>query len=279
MPELPEVERAARALRGAIIGAVVDRVQLLHPSLRRRVSPRTLRALRGATVRAVERRGKHQLIHLDDGRVIHVHFRLNGDWHIGQASKALPRFARAALLFADGTRVVLEDSRALSTLDVHRAGKSPELRLGPEPDDPALTAASLRSALSRRHIPIKVALLDQRVIAGIGNIYASEALWRARIDPRSPALSLDDARLRRLLAALRAVIARATGARYAGDAAGRFDVYDRRGRPCRRCRTPILRLVQSGRSTYFCPRCQGRNQRPRAKSLGTISPPLRRPRP
>src|SRR5213593_148056 len=240
MPELPEVERAARALRGAIIGAVVDRVQLLHPSLRRRVSPRTLRALRGATVRAVERRGKHQLIHLDDGRVIHVHFRLNGDWHIGQASKALPRFARAALLFADGTRVVLEDSRALSTLDVHRAGKSPELRLGPEPDDPALTAASLRSALSRRHIPIKVALLDQRVIAGI---------------------------------------ARATGARYSGDAAGRFEVYDRRGRPCRRCRTPILRLVQSGRSTYFCPRCQGRNQRPRAKSLGTISPPLRRPRP
>src|SRR5206468_2113946 len=88
------------------------------------------RALRGATVRAVERRGKHQLIHLDDGRVIHVHFRLNGDWHIGQASKALPRFARAALLFADGTRVVLEDSRALSTLDVHRAGSSPA-RLAP----------------------------------------------------------------------------------------------------------------------------------------------------
>jgi len=262
MPELPEVERAARILRTAITGAVVDRVQLLHPALRRRVSPKSLRALRGATVSAVERRGKHQLIHLTDGRIVHVHFRMNGDWHIDHTSDPLPRFARAVLSFVGGVRVVLDDSRALSSLEVHTAAMPPELGLGPEPDD--TTVASLRSSLARRRIPIKVALLDQRVIAGLGNIYASEALWRARIDPRLASSSLGDAQLSRLLAGIRAVIARANGTRYFGARRGRFDVYDRLGRPCRRCRTPIARVVQSGRSTYFCPYCQ----RPPSRSTG-----------
>ncbi|HZI40174.1 MAG TPA: DNA-formamidopyrimidine glycosylase family protein, partial [Gemmatimonadaceae bacterium] len=92
MPELPEVERAVRALRGAIQDATIERVQVLHPSLRRRVTAAALRALRGARVREVERRGKHQLMHLDDGRVVHVHFRMNGDWIIDESSDPLPRF-------------------------------------------------------------------------------------------------------------------------------------------------------------------------------------------
>lgn len=256
MPELPEVERAVRVLRRAIEGSTLDDVRVLHPALRRRVTPRALRALRGARVSRVERRGKHQLLHLDDGRMIHVHFRMNGDWVIDRAVEPLPRFARAVLVFTDGTRAVLDDSRALSTLDVHPASAPPALALGPEPQDPSLTPASLRASLTTRRIPIKVALLDQRVIAGLGNIYVAESLWRAKIDPRRSAASLDNAQLRRLLAAIRRVITRATGTRYYAEDVGRLDVYDRAGRPCRRCRTSIARIVQSGRSTYFCPTCQ-----------------------
>ena len=256
MPELPEVERAARALRDAIQEAIIERVEVLHASLRRRVTRRALRALRGARVRAVERRGKHQLVHLEDGRVVHVHFRMNGDWIIGSRSDPLPRFARAVFEFANDTRVVLEDSRALSTLDIHAANTPLPIDLGPEPQDPSLTPSSFRAALARRRIPIKVALLDQRIIAGLGNIYASEALWRAKIDPRLSAASLDVSDARRLLAAIRAVIARATGSRYTSTEGARLDVYDREGRSCRRCRTKIQRIVQSGRSTYLCPRCQ-----------------------
>jgi formamidopyrimidine-DNA glycosylase len=218
----------------------------------------------------VERRGKHQLIHLDDGRVIHVHFRMNGDWVIGSVSDERPRFARAIFSFSDGTRVVLEDSRALSTLDIHPAGVELALGLGPEPSDPALTPSTLRASLMRRRIPIKVALLDQRIIAGLGNIYASESLWRAKIDPRTAASSLDLALAKRLLSAIRAVITRATGGRYTRLEGARLDVYDREGRPCRRCRTSIVRFTQAGRSTYSCPYCQtGRraaaNRAPRAR--------------
>lgn len=256
VPELPEVERAARALRAAIEGATLQSVDVLHPSLRRRVSRTVLRSLAGSRVNSVERRGKHQLVHLNDGRVVHVHFRMNGDWVIDAVSEPMPRFARAVFRFTNGTRVILEDSRALSTLDVHAPDAELPLNLGPEPFDPALTAARLRTLLARRRIPIKVALLDQRVIAGLGNIYASESLWRAKIDPRTPASSLDTPRTRRLLTAIRAVIKRATGGRYSRREGARLDVYDREDKSCRRCGTAIERIVQAGRSTYFCPYCQ-----------------------
>src|SRR5438093_7272484 len=131
MPELPEVESAVRLLRRAATNKTIARVQLLHAS--HRVSPSTLRALRGATVRLVERRGKHQFLALEDGRTLHVHFRMTGDWTVDRAGDPLPRFARAAITFTDGSRLVLDDSRALSTFDVHRQGGRPELDPGPEP--------------------------------------------------------------------------------------------------------------------------------------------------
>jgi formamidopyrimidine-DNA glycosylase len=262
----------------AIAGKTLVSAKVLHPSLRRRLARGALRALSGARVRGVERRGKHQLIHFDDGRVLHVHFRMNGDWVIGRTSEPLPRFARAVFHFEPDTRVVLDDSRALSTIDIHPAGVDLLLELGPEPFDPRLTPTALRGALARRRIPIKVALLDQRVVAGLGNIYVSEALWRAKIDPRVMAASLDLATTRRLLAAIRVVIRRATGGRYSRLEGARLDVYDREGRPCRRCRAPIERVVQGGRSTYLCPRCQrvgslvSANQGPRGwRSSGTRS--------
>jgi formamidopyrimidine-DNA glycosylase len=256
MPELPEVEHAVRLLRPAVVGKTIAGVALMHASLQRRTNPRHVRALRDASVRAVERRGKHQLLLLDDGRIIHVHFRMTGDWTIDRASDALPRFARATITFTDGSRVVLDDPRALSTLDVHQAGSVPAIRLGPEPDDASLTAASLAATLAKRRGPIKAVLLDQSVIAGLGNIYAAESLWRSRIDPRAPASRLSPQQVGALLKGIRRVIALANGARYGESSGSRFGVYDREGKPCRRCRTPVKRIVQAGRSTYYCPQCQ-----------------------
>ncbi|HVX38426.1 MAG TPA: DNA-formamidopyrimidine glycosylase family protein, partial [Gemmatimonadaceae bacterium] len=242
--------------RAAVAGKVIASVTLLHPALGRRISPARVRSLRGARVADVGRRGKHQLILLEDGRTLHAHFRMTGDWEMGLAADPLPRFARAAIAFTDGTRVVLDDPRMLSTLDLHPRGAPLELGLGPEPSDPALTPERWHAVLATRRGPIKPVLLDQRVIAGLGNIYAAEALWRARIAPTRRASDLTTAESRALLSAIRRVIAAATGARYTDDSTVRLAVYDREGKPCRRCRAPIERITQAGRSTYFCPRCQ-----------------------
>jgi formamidopyrimidine-DNA glycosylase len=257
MPELPEVETAARRLRATIVGKTITHVSLLHASLRRRLSAARLRSLRGARVDRVDRRGKHQLLVLDDGRILHAHFRMTGDWHIDRDGEPLPRYARATIAFTDGTRVVLDDPRALSALDLHPANAPPLLGLGPEPDDPLLTPASLIDALKNRRGPIKPVLLDQRVIAGLGNIYAAEALWRARLDPRARSNTLIPSEVRALRKAIATVLKRATGARYSDDTTIQLDVYDREGLPCRRCSTAIERITQAGRSTYFCPSCQG----------------------
>jgi formamidopyrimidine-DNA glycosylase len=256
VPELPEVESALKRLRRRAKGRTIVRARLLHPALRRRVRPATLRSLTGARIVRVERRGKHQLLHLDDGRILHVHFRMNGDWAFGRSDDSLPKFARAVLDFDDGKRLVLVDSRALGTLDVHAADAELDLGLGPDAADRAWTATQLGAALAKRRGPIKPALLDQRLVAGLGNIYAAEALWRARISPFARADSLTATQVRALRSAIAAVIARATGARYTDDDTVGLDVYDREGLPCRRCGTKIERAVQAGRSTYYCPKCQ-----------------------
>lgn len=256
MPELPEVEAAMNVLRRSATGRTIARARLLHPSFRRRLSPARLRSLVGARIERAERRGKHQLLHLDDGRILHAHFRMNGDWEVGTVGAALPRFARAVLEFTDDTRIIFVDSRALGTIELHPAGTELDLGLGPDASDSSWTATQLMVALAARRGPIKPALLDQKLLAGLGNIYAAESLWRARIDPRAPSKSLAPPRVKALRKAIAAVLARATGSRYTDDNTVDLDVYDREGLPCRRCRSPIERIVQAGRSTYFCPTCQ-----------------------
>jgi formamidopyrimidine-DNA glycosylase len=181
---------------------------------------------------------------------------MNGDWALAEAGATLPRFARAALDFDDGSSLVFVDSRALGTIDLHPAGTELDLGLGPDAADPLWSAEQLAAALAGKRGPIKPALLDQRLVAGLGNIYAAESLWRARISPRVAAGALSRSQVSALRKAIAAVILRATGSRYTDDDTVRLDVYDREGLPCRRCRTPIERIVQAGRSTYFCPRCQ-----------------------
>jgi formamidopyrimidine-DNA glycosylase len=259
MPELPEVEAALEFLRTRVRGRTIVRVRLLHPALQRRLTPAQLRALQGARITRVERRGKHQLLHLEDGRVLHAHFRMNGDWELTDTAAPLPRFARAAIDLDDATSLIFVDSRALGTIDLHPAGVELDLGLGPDAADPEWTAPLLAAELTRRRGPIKPALLDQRLVAGLGNIYAAESLWRARISPFASCNTIPRSRVGAPRKSIATVLKCATGSRYTDDDTVTLDVYDREGLPCRRCRTPIERAVQAGRSTYFCPSCQPRD--------------------
>jgi len=270
VPELPEVERATRLLRDAIQGRTIVSVQTLHPSAARALSAATRLSLADVRVDRVERRAKYQLLHLEDGRIVEVHFKMTGDWAIGPATLPPPALERVRFELDDGTRVSLVDGRAFAVVRVHAAGVSFLPELGPEPLDPAWTGEQLRAALINKRGPIKPALLDQRVLAGLGNIYSAEALWEAAIHPMARANRLSAVRTERLAAAVRVVLERAPAARYYGRrptddghayAIGEggdegWNVYDREGAPCVRCGAPVRRITQAGRSTYYCGRCQ-----------------------
>ena len=265
MPELPEVELAATIARRIAVGRTITSVTVHHRAQRRGLPPRHARSLEGDRVLAVVRRGKAQVFHLASGRELRVHFRMTGDWLLPEAD-AVPGTVRAIIAFDDGSRLALDDPRALSVLSLCEVPDEGD-DLGPDALDPAFSGPRLGQALASRRIPIKVALLDQSVIAGIGNIYASEALWRARIDPRKPANRVNAPGLVELVKAIRATLRDALRRqeRYyrAGKAladVGRFKVYDREGEPCFRCGNAVRRITQSARSTYFCPKCQKMNR-------------------
>jgi formamidopyrimidine-DNA glycosylase len=259
MPELPEVENATRRLKRASLGKTIAAVKAIHPSLKKKFSTAEARAAKGKRIENIERRGKHQLLLLDSGDTLVVHFRMNGDWEIGTTKETLDPFARAAIELTDGTRISLVDRRALSSIRLDKRGESSLPKLGREASDPALDAEYLIDVLRRKKIAIKPALMDQGVIAGLGNIYAVEALWEARIDPRCAAADVSRAKLEKLVEAIRVVLSpkKRLPGRYTDErGADVFAVYDREGEACRRCGGTVERIVQAGRSTYFCPKCQ-----------------------
>jgi formamidopyrimidine-DNA glycosylase len=260
MPELPEVRAAAKRLHNAATGKTVAAVKTFHPSLRRKLPPQRARLAVGQRVVSVERQGKHQILHLEKGDAIVIHFRMNGDWEIGRKSDPLHRHARAAIELSDGTRISLVDPRALSSVTIDRKGESSLPKLGLDASSPKLTAAHLKEALSKRKIGIKPALMDQSVLAGLGNIYAAEALWLAKLSPKKPASALTEAELERLVDAIKFVLSPkgklATRYTDKGAKKHRLAVYDRESQECRRCGKTIERIVQAGRSTYYCPGCQ-----------------------
>jgi formamidopyrimidine-DNA glycosylase len=195
------------------------------------------------------------------GRELRVHFRMTGDWLI-PGPGPLPRTVRFAITFDDGRRLALDDPRAFSVVSLIAQPTGSD-DLGPDALGSALTASHLGRVLANRRIPIKVALLDQSIVAGIGNIYASEALWRARIDPRRSSKRVSVVQLGSLVRSIRATLKQALTrqARYYGagtppSESDRFAVYDREGEQCRRCGARIRRITQSARSTYFCAACQ-----------------------
>jgi formamidopyrimidine-DNA glycosylase len=259
VPELPEVERAARALARAAVGKAIASVRAIHPALKRKLQPARARLAKRRRIGSVERRGKHQLIHLDSGDTLVVHFRMNGDWEFGTTAEPLDRFARAVIELTDGTRISLVDRRALSSITLDREGTSSLPKLGREASDEALDADYLLEALKKKKIAIKPALMNQSVVAGLGNIYAAEALWEAEMDPRRSAAKVSRPKLERLVDAIRLVLSpkkRLPGRYTDKRGASRFAVYDREGKVCRRCGGAIERIVQAGRSTYFCSSCQ-----------------------
>jgi formamidopyrimidine-DNA glycosylase len=184
---------------------------------------------------------------------------MNGDWILGRTDREPDRYTRAIIDLTDGTRIELNDRRALSAMSLHPAGDDPLPRLGIEANDSGLDAAYLSRALSNRRGPIKPALMDQKVIAGLGNIYAAEALWRAKVSPRARAASVSRSRLAKLVDAIREVLSgrnRPPGRYTDKRNRHRFGVYDREGEPCLVCGSTIKRIAQAGRSTYYCPKCQ-----------------------
>ncbi|MFN2629376.1 MAG: bifunctional DNA-formamidopyrimidine glycosylase/DNA-(apurinic or apyrimidinic site) lyase [Gaiellaceae bacterium] len=274
MPELPEVETVRRQLEPALVGRRFEGVEILDRRLVRPFEPPEVAAeIEGERVAAVDRRGKYLILGFESGRVLLVHLRMTGSLrHLpGGALEADPH-RRAVIRLDDGSHLAYRDVRRFGTWALVEPGElGPYLaaRLGSEPLERGFTTALLRGRLEGRRAPVKAALLDQRTLAGMGNIYADEALWRARIDPLRPAADLDENELERLTkaikAALRAGIARqgATLRDYvrpdggAGSMQRELKVYGRTGEPCERCGAPIQKIRSGGRGTWFCPDCQG----------------------
>jgi formamidopyrimidine-DNA glycosylase len=228
--------------------------------------------LEGERVASVERRGKYLIVRFESDRVLLIHLRMTGSLrHSGDRSLAEDPHRRAVVRLDDGSDVAYRDVRRFGTwllLEPGELGPYLASRVGDEPLDALFTVARLGERLEKRRAPVKAALLDQRTLAGMGNIYVDEALWRARIHPLRPAESLDRNELRRLHKGVRAAlemgIARqgSTLRDYAlpdggsGSMQREFKVYGRGGEPCDRCGTPIAKTRVAGRGTWFCPTCQ-----------------------
>jgi formamidopyrimidine-DNA glycosylase len=270
MPELPEVETTVRGLAQMLDGARIERVALNRPDMRFPFPEGLVQALTGARVTGLGRRAKYGLIHTDRGTTLVFHLGMSGRWRIDPPNEA--KHDHMVIETADH-RFALHDPRRFGFVDLIDTPALyewlPFAVMGPEPLGPDLTPKHLAAAFKGRKPAIKLMLLDQRIVAGLGNIYVCEALFRARIDPRKPAGQVSLQALGRLVPAIRAVLEQSISdggsslrdyARPDGELgyfASRFDVYDREGEPCRPpCTGTVKRIVQSGRSTWYCPRCQ-----------------------
>ncbi|MBU2956157.1 bifunctional DNA-formamidopyrimidine glycosylase/DNA-(apurinic or apyrimidinic site) lyase [Paracoccus sp. 1_MG-2023] len=280
MPELPEVETVRRGLQPHMEGLRIASAEIRRPDLRWPLPPDLRQVMTGARVTALRRRSKYLLADLEDrGTVL---------WHLGMSGRMLieghapgefhrdpsiyARHDHVVLRMETGTTITFNDARRFGMVDLIREGGGHPLldHLGPEPFDDAFTPAYLAAAFAGRRVPVKQALLDQRIVAGLGNIYVSESLFRAGIDPRRAAGRIGAARIAILAGHVRDVLADAIAAggsslrdhRQATGELGYFQhsfrVYDREGQPCLRdgCTGHVRRIVQSGRSSFWCASCQ-----------------------
>jgi formamidopyrimidine-DNA glycosylase len=269
VPELPEVETTVRGLDRYLRGETIVRVAANRTDLRRAFPPDLVQALTGARVSGLGRRAKYGLIHTDRGRSLVFHLGMSGRWRIDP--ETLGKHDHLVIETGAGHVVALCDPRRFGSVDLvdtrELDGWPGFAALGPEPLGPDFTAGHLRRAFAGRSAPIKALLLDQRIVAGLGNIYVCEALFRARIDPRKPAGRVGRAAIERLVPAVQAVLEEAIAAGgsslrdYAqpsgqlGYFAKDFAVYDREDEACA-CGGSVRRIVQGGRSTWFCGKCQ-----------------------
>src|SRR4051812_8384488 len=267
MPELPEVETTVRGLARVLEGRRIASVEARRPDLRRALPVDLGQRLTGSHVTGLHRRAKYGLIDTDRGDTLVFHLGMSGHWRVDPGE--LAKHDHFLIATDEGGRGALNDARRLGSLDLVRTDElaqwPPFKALGPEPF--GIDPRDLKRRLAGRSAAIKLLLLDQRVIAGLGNIYVCEALYRAGIDPRRAGGSVSLERLRRLVPAIHDVLAEAieAGGSTLRDFASpdgelgyfskSFAVYDREGRACA-CGGTVKRIVQGGRSTFYCPKCQ-----------------------
>ncbi|WFL76034.1 bifunctional DNA-formamidopyrimidine glycosylase/DNA-(apurinic or apyrimidinic site) lyase [Altererythrobacter arenosus] len=270
MPELPEVETTVRGLARFMQGERITRVTLNRPDMRRPFPPELVQVMTGAQITSLSRRAKYGLIHTDREQTLVFHLGMSGRWRIDPEEDDKHDHL---VIETASNRFALCDPRRFGSVDLIGTGAlnewAPFAALGPEPLGDQLSPAYLKAALSGRKQAIKLCLLDQRIVAGLGNIYVCEALWRAGISPRKAGGRVTRPQLERLVPAIKEVLAQsiddggsslrdyATPTGELGYFSTRFDVYDREGQPCRRDDGgTIKRFAQGGRSTWYCPKCQ-----------------------
>jgi formamidopyrimidine-DNA glycosylase len=276
VPELPEVESVRRRIAPSMVRHTITAVELRRPDLRRPFPRHFAERLNGQTVLALDRRAKYLVVSLSSGETLLMHLGMSGSFRVrrddgtGATRRPMPdRHDHVVFHMSSGRAVVFNDPRRFGMMELVRAGRlerHPVLsKLGPEPLSDDFDGAALARACRRKKTSLKAALLDQRVVAGLGNIYAVEALHLAGLSPSRPASILATATgaprdaAHRLASAIKRVLEKAIAQQshrsYRDD---RFLVYDREGEPCPRsgCRGTIRRRVQAGRSTFFCPACQ-----------------------
>jgi formamidopyrimidine-DNA glycosylase len=273
VPELPEVESVRRALAPVLEGRRFTRVRIDDPRLTRPLDREEIaRELEGEVVDLVDRRGKYLIVRFRSGRALLIHLRMTGSLlHTPAGAAANDPHRRAVVKLDDGSDVAYRDVRRFGTwllLEPDEVDTYLDARVGREPLGSTYKSRHLADKLAGRRAPVKAAILDQRTVAGVGNIYADEALWRARIHPLTPAESLDtqevQALYRGIRRALEAGVARqgSTLRDYrlpdggSGSMQDEFKVYGRGGEPCERCGTPIDKIRVAGRGTWYCPTCQ-----------------------
>ncbi len=273
MPELPEVETIRARLAPVLEGRRLQRVEIYDPRLTRPLDPIEVAAeLAGEEIAALDRRGKYLVVRFRSGRSLLIHLRMTGSFHYGPSGTLQDDpYRRAVVTVDNGSAVGYRDVRRFGTwllLEPDELDPYLAVRLGVEPLEPAFTTRFLGERLGERRAPVKAVLLDQRTVAGLGNIYADEALWRARIHPLKPAGTVEPGELRSIQRGIRSAlemgIARqgATLRDYSapdgspGSMQDEFKVYGRAGEPCPRCGTPIEKIRAAGRGTWYCPSCQ-----------------------
>ncbi len=275
MPELPEVETVRRRLEPHVAGRRLTHVEVRDAKLVGRDDARRVEErLAGRTILAIDRRGKYLLFRLDGEETLVSHLRMTGNWLL--CADGEPKYTRAVLAFSDATLVAYADARRFGTWDLltnDEAAAYLATRLGPEPIDSEFDGAILKAAFAGRRAPVKALLLDQRLVAGVGNIYADEALHAACIHPDTPAGRLRQPQLDRLAVTTREALEegiRAQGASISdfrdpeggyGSMQERFRVYGRDGEPCVICGSEIIKTRCAGRGTHVCLTCQPKPRR------------------
>jgi formamidopyrimidine-DNA glycosylase len=267
MPELPEVQAVVTKLRQSALNAIIREVFVLREAATSPQNPLELQQATGFQIVGISRRAKNMLLELSSGMTLRIHLRMTGNLYVLPDFRFRPHSARVLLRLQDDRAIVLDDPRALGRVTIHSASELAQIldQYGLEPLSPEFTYEKFQQQAVLSRQPAKVFLLDQSRVAGLGNIWAAETLYAARVHPQTPINLLSTRKLRLLHASIVAVLSGAVQSALAVYAAPSnfpeaellgLSVYGREGEDCSRCGNPICRIAQAGRSTYFCARCQ-----------------------